>query len=444
MQINWDDSITLPIFRELYTTEADIILLWGGRLSGKSRNIPHITTKDSIQVPNSKTILIRKVYDTIKESIFSEYDAFLEVNGFYQHGIFKKKLSPLEITCMNGSKIIARGCDRPEKIKSVREPDTVVIEEADQLTEQDFDYILTTVRSSIKKCKIYLLFNPEFSAKGNWIKERFFSEALIGNQNMYGRVYYERKTVINDKEVILKTLAIHSTFLDNPHAPTERIAMINEYKNFDLNKYNVWALGLWGEAEIKRPYINTFKKDKHVKTTSFDRGDILLSFDFNVDPMTCTASQLQRGKIVVVDEYKLVNSCTEELCEYILPRLPKGNNIHVTGDASGKNRSANVRGGLNNYHTIQDSMKLSSYSFHLPSKNADVKGTRETVNKVFYNEMIEIGDNCQNLINDLTFVEADAFGKMVKKTSGSGKELSHFMDNLGYSIVNYWIKFIKL
>lgn len=444
MEIHWDNTITLPIYRELYNTDADIILLWGGRISGKSRNIPHPVVKDILENPKSKVILIRKVYDTVKESIFAEFDTFIDENNFYSEGIFTKIKSPLEINCINGSKIIARGCDKPDKIKSVREPDTAIIEEADQISEKDFDYILTTVRSSNKKCKVYLLFNPEFSAKGNWIKKRFFNDAVLGEQNMYGRVYYEKETIIDDEIVTLKTLAIHSTYDDNSFAPKERIAIIEEFKDIDINKYNVWAKGLWGESQVDKPYINTFDKKKHVSKFAFDNSDILLSFDFNVDPMTCTASQLQKGKVVIVEEYKRNNSWTEELCLYILPRLPRGNNIFITGDASGKNRQSNVRGGLNSYHTIQDVFKLSDYAFHLPKANNEVKGTRELVQKAFYRDLILINESCTNLINDLLYVEADMYGKMVKKTTGTGKELSHFMDNLGYSIANYWAKHLNL
>lgn len=444
MEIHWDNTITLPIYRELYNTDADIILLWGGRISGKSRNIPHPVVKDILENPKSKVILIRKVYDTVKESIFAEFDTFIDENNFYTEGIFTKIKSPLEINCINGSKIIARGCDKPDKIKSVREPDTAIIEEADQISEKDFDYILTTVRSSNKKCKVYLLFNPEFSAKGNWIKKRFFNEAVLGEQNMYGRVYYEKETIIDDEIVTLKTLAIHSTYEGNSFAPKERIAIIEEFKDIDINKYNVWAKGLWGESQIDKPYINTFDRKKHVGKYSFDNSDILLSFDFNVDPMTCTASQFQNGQVVFVAEYKRRDSWTGDLCEYINARLPKSNRLIVTGDASGKNRSANTKGGLNCYHTIQEYLKISDYDFIIPSHNFSVTNSREIVQKAFYRGHIAIDESCTNLINDLTYCEADMNGKLVKKSSGTGKELSHFMDNMTYAIVNKWNEILHL
>jgi PBSX family phage terminase large subunit len=444
MIIEWDESITLPIFQELYNTDADIILMWGGRYSGKSRNIPHFTVKDSLEVPNSKTILIRKVHDTIKESIYSEYDAFIESNNFYEYGICKKTKSPLEINFSNGSKIIARGCDKPEKIKSVREPDTVVIEEADQITEQDFDYILTTVRSGKKKCKVYLLFNPEFSAKGNWIKKRFFNDIVLAEQDMYGRVYYEKTIIVKDKPIVLKILALHSTYENNAFAPPERIAMIEEFKDIDINKYNVWAKGLWGESQIEKPYIGTFDKMKHIGKFSFDNSDILLSFDFNVDPMTCTASQYQNGKVVFVAEYKRRDSWTGDLCEYINARLPKSNRLIVTGDASGKNRSANTKGGLNCYHTIQEYLKISDFDFIIPSHNFSIINSREIVQKAFYRGHVMIDESCTNLINDLTYCEADMNGKLVKKSTGTGKELSHFMDNMTYAIVNKWNEILQL
>ena len=440
MLIEWNEEITLPKYRELYNTDADIILLWGGRLSGKSRNIPHIIIKDVLENDKSKVVLVRDVFETIKESIYAEFDDFLDNNDFYTHGIFTHTKTPLEIHCSNGSKILTRGCDNPNKIKSIKEPDTFVIEEADQISEKAFDFILTTARSNKKKVKIYLLFNPEFNINGNWIEKRFFSPDKLGNQDMYGRVEYIMQKEIDfgtKKEIIdLKVLAIHSTWRDNAFASGTQIAMVESFKDINLNKWKVWSLGEWGQAEVDKPFIPTFRKEKHVQDCEYNNGTIYLSFDFNVNPMTCIAGQLQGNKILVIEEFVLRDSDIYELCDHIRMRLPKSNNIMVTGDATGKNRQAISKGGITYYQVIADKLKLSGYQFVIPSVNHSNLNSRELISRAFHTDLCYINPNCKLMINDLTYCEVGSDGKLLKKTTGTGSELSHLMDCLKYLLIN--------
>lgn len=448
MLIEWNENITLPKYRELYHTEADIILLWGGRLSGKSRNIPHIVIRDILQHDKSKVVLVREVFETIKESIYAEFDDFIENNDFYSHGLFTRTKTPLEIHCSNGSKILTRGCDNPNKIKSIKEPDTFIIEEADQISEQAFDFILTTARSSKKKVKIYLLFNPEFNINGNWIEKRFFNQELLKGQDMYGHIEYTMQKEIDfgsRKEIIdLKILAIHSTWRDNQFASSTQIAVVESFKDINYNKWKVWSLGHWGQAEVDKPYIPTFDKSKHVITSNYNNDTIYLSFDFNVDPITCIAGQKQGNEVNVIEEFVLRNSDIYELCEHIKIKLPKSNYLMVTGDATGKNRQAISKGGITYYQVIRDILRLSDSQFLIPSVNHSNLNSRELMSRAFHLNKCNINNTCTYLINDLTYCEVGNDGKLLKKNNGADKQLSHLMDCLKYLLINFFKADLKL
>lgn len=64
----------------------------------------------------------------------------------------------------------------------------------------------------------------------------------------------------------------------------------------------------------------TFKRDKHVKDFGELREDlpVYLSFDFNISPMTCIASQHpdDHSYIFTRHEFRLMNSDIYEMCNY--------------------------------------------------------------------------------------------------------------------------------
>src|SRR5690606_19488713 len=98
------------------------------------------------------------------------------------------------------------------------------------------------------------------------------------------------------------------------------------------------------------PFLYAFDETKHVIDTyePLDALPIILSFDFNVNPMTAVlAQQTSVNTLTVFDEFVLKNSSTPELCMAIRGKYKKWmGRIIVTGDASGRNRNALASGGL--------------------------------------------------------------------------------------------------
>src|SRR6185436_16374500 len=81
---------------------------------------------------NRKTLVIRKVAKTLKESAYSEIKTVIYEWGLQES--FHFLLSPLSITNkLTGVQMLFMGLDDPEKVKSISGVDRVWVEEATEL-----------------------------------------------------------------------------------------------------------------------------------------------------------------------------------------------------------------------------------------------------------------------------------------------------------------------
>jgi len=192
--------------------------------------------------------------------------------------------------------------------------------------------------------------------------------------------------------------------------------------------------GDWNAFGIDKPYLYAFNQGKHVIQTYTVNPHLplLLSFDFNCDPMTCIVGQKQNFRsLVVFDEIQIPNGSTPEILEYIVARYPKFRlKIEVTGDATGQNRSAMVRGNVNHYHIIKETLQLTDRQLLIPKVNMSHINSRILCNSVLQNANFSITKNCEETIRDVIYAAVDDEGKPVKTLT----EGRHFFDNCRYII----------
>lgn len=81
---------------------------------------------------------------------------------------FKENKTDMLLTLSNGSEFLFKGIDDAEKLKSIAGITDVVIEEATELTLNDFTQIDIRLRpvENVVYPQIYLMFNPV--SKANW------------------------------------------------------------------------------------------------------------------------------------------------------------------------------------------------------------------------------------------------------------------------------------
>ena len=108
------NTIYIPL---LYCAKRYIFLM-GGSGSGKST---FQAQKEIIKTftPGNRLLVVRKVKDTMKESVFGELTGIISQWGL--SSFFEVKHSPLQIrNIITGSDIVFRWMDDPEKVKSIK------------------------------------------------------------------------------------------------------------------------------------------------------------------------------------------------------------------------------------------------------------------------------------------------------------------------------------
>mgnify|MGYP004509230539 FL=1 len=230
--------------------EYEQYLLFGGYGSGKSY---HVALKIIIKLMEEKrtALVVRQVKDTIRESCFALFKEILTDLGILSsrearhtsstNGEVIAIASPMEIRFPNGSRIIFKGLDNVEKIKSVHGVSIVWMEECSEITFAAYTELLGRVREPNKTLHFIMTTNP--IGKENWVYNTFFvhtdekgKEQIIQNE----KEVYKKRTLVNKKNGVYYH---HSLPDDNPFLPVSYIKRLDNLKN---NDKHLWLVARWG------------------------------------------------------------------------------------------------------------------------------------------------------------------------------------------------------
>lgn len=162
-------------------------------------------------------------------------------------------------------------------------------------------------------------------------------------------------------------------------------------------------------------FAYSFSRETHIAETRLQKSfEVYLSFDFNRDPITCGVYQHHLGKIRGIEQIKLPNSNIYALCDYINAKYG-GSMFLVTGDATGKARSALVNDNSNYYTVIKNKLQLTWNQIKVPSVNPRVEENRVLVNSVLHNLDVKFDPvNCAGIIFDLEYAAVLPDGSLDK------------------------------
>lgn len=175
----------------------------------------------------------------------------------------------------------------------------------------------------------------------------------------------------------------------------------------------------------QRPFAYAFNEAKHVGKCEYDpNNELLLSFDFNIEPITCIAGQHIDDELRFIREFKLNNSDIYALCDEIIATYGHYNPLYmITGDATGRARSALTIGNLNYYRIIKQKFDVTDLQMKVGKSNPAVSDSRVLMNSLFQNYKVVIDkENCPGFIYDLKFVEVDEHGDIKKDRSSEAKK----------------------
>lgn len=230
-------------------------LLIGGYGSGKSYSI---ALKIILKLMSEKrtALVVRNVYDTIRESCFSLFKEILtkmdmlSVRVSYHrqkgdNGVIAIT-SPMELRFPNGSRIIFKGLDNVEKLKSINNVSIVWFEECSEMNMNAFNELIRRIRTKDVSIHFILSCNPV--GRENWVYNMFFVRLLDdGTEKVIQdeKEFYQKRTLINHN-IMKKNGGVyyhHSVADDNFFLPKSYIPTLDEVKEVDKH---LWVVARWG------------------------------------------------------------------------------------------------------------------------------------------------------------------------------------------------------
>ncbi len=226
---------------------------------------------------------------------------------------------------------------------------------------------------------------------------------------------------------------------DNPYIQTEEIDNLR----LQLDDLSFRCEILAEDVDVAyNPFAYAFIEAKHVAQVQYDpMQELYLSFDFNVDPITCIAVQQVRNEIRVVREFMLSNSDIYALCDQIIAAFPTAVFV-VTGDSTGANRTAVTQGNTGYYDVVSNRLRLGPMQMKQPRINPSIRDTRVLMNSMLQNATILIDPSCTGLIRDMKYVEVDGEGD-IKKDRTTETKKADLLDCMRYYLYTFHADFIR-
>ena len=371
----------------------------GGRGSKKSTTTALWIIYKMMQYPLANTLIIRRIFNTHKDSTYTQLKWASNVLGVSHLWKFSK--SPLEATYIpTGQKILFRGLDDPMSITSITVEHGHLcwcwFEEAFQvMNEDDFNKVDMSIRGELPKGyfkQITLSFNP-WSEK-HWLKKRFFDA--------------------EDEDV----LAITTNYACNEFLGEDDKKLFEKMKINNPRRYNIEGLGNWGIAEglIYNNFeeldfdIEEIKKRENIKSA------FGLDFGYTNDATAfiCSLIDLDNMEIFIFDEHyqkAMSNKMIADMIKY------KGYaKERIVGDSSEPK-------------SIDDIKRQGIYRI----KGAR-KGKDSILNGIQYIQdfKIYVHPKCENTLIELSnYVWDTKEGNVINKPID---DYNHLMDALRYSL----------
>lgn len=371
----------------------------GGRGSKKSTTTALWIIYKMMQYPLANTLVVRRVFNTHKDSTYTQLKWASNVLGVSHLWKFSK--SPLEATYIpTGQKILFRGLDDPMSITSITVEHGHLcwcwFEEAFQvMNEDDFNKVDMSIRGELPKGyfkQITLSFNP-WSEK-HWLKKRFFDA--------------------EDEDV----LAITTNYACNEFLGEDDKKLFEKMKINNPRRYNIEGLGNWGIAEglIYNNFeeldfdIEEIKKRENIKSA------FGLDFGYTNDATAfiCSLIDLDNMEIFIFDEHyqkAMSNKMIADMIKY------KGYaKERIVGDSSEPK-------------SIDDIKRQGVYRI----KGAR-KGKDSILNGIQYIQdfKIYVHPKCENTLIELSnYVWDTKEGNVINKPID---DYNHLMDALRYSL----------
>ena len=292
-------------------------ILMGGRANGRSYTASQYALLNTMASEYSRVAIMRFVLGDIRNSIYQEIIDRIEENEIQDS--FKLTTNPLGIE-YGANKILGIGfrkssSDQKAKLKSLANFTKVIIEEADEVSEEDFMQLDDSLRTTKADIQVVLLLNAP--SKNHWIIKRWFNLMPSEVDGYYKPILKESAT---------DACYIHGTYLGNKENLAEKtIINYEKYKETKPDHYYNMIMGLVSEGSRGR----IFKKWKTISNAEYDElpyaEEFGLDFGFTNDPTTLIGIKKHNNKVY----------CREYIYETGLTNQMLANRMELLGISKG-------------------------------------------------------------------------------------------------------------
>lgn len=312
-----------PAFEDfIFNWDYETYLLIGGYGSGKSY---HIAFKIVLKLleEKRKCLIVRNVFGTIQDSCYDLICEIIDEMGLLTSDVYEyrrsqnkilAKKSPLGFKFKNGSTIIFKGMDNPEKVKSINGVSIVWIEECSEIKYDGYKELLGRIRTPDVSMHFILSCNP--IGKDNWVYSHFFSTLdEIGREHKIvdEEEFYKRKTIVKNN-----TYYHHSVPTDNPWLPKLYLSRLNNLKDYDYYLYQVARLGKFGTSGMRvlpQFRIEWHKKQFNNAISKLGYENMYFGFDFGFEEsynaVISMSVDIEKGYLYIWDEIYM-NKVTDD------------------------------------------------------------------------------------------------------------------------------------
>ena len=404
----------------------DVAVYQGGYGSGKTFSGSLLGILLALKFAGIRGLVGAQTYTLVRDTTLQTYFEHLENFGFVDGKDYEWSSSLQKLSFKNGSEILFRHFDEPNKLKSLN-LGFVEIEEMSDIPYDTFKMLLGRMRQRTKKC---------------W---KNFTYRIFGHTNPEMHRGWVYKTFVENPAVNYRLISAPTT--ENIYLPG---GFCDELKKvYDEQYYNIFVLAQNGEYN-NGLVIKDFT-DENVKEISYQpEMNLHISCDFNVDPMCWVFAHKTDDKVFYFDEMAMENTTTAKACDEFYRRYPnhKGKVI-VNGDASGDNRSCTSE--YTNYVIIKKKLLQYGYdveiqikAFNPPIKNR-IMAFNSKVRSANGEVCLFVDKKCEKLLYNIYNLKYKEGSSKIDiptyqqiKQSKELKFLSHPMDAASYLVDFYW------
>jgi len=404
----------------------DVAVYQGGYGSGKTFAGSLLGILLALKFPGIRGLVGAQTYTLVRDTTLQTYFEHLDNFGFAEGKDYDWSSSLQKLTFKNGSEILFRHFDEPNKLKSLN-LGFVEIEEMSDIPYDTFKMLLGRMRQKVKK---------------SW---KDFTYRIFGHTNpetCRGWVY---KTFKENKSPNYRLITAPTT--QNIYLPE---GFCDELKKvYDEQYYNIFVLAQNGE--YNNGHVIKDFSDENIKEITYQpEMDLHISCDFNVDPMCWVFAHKTDDKVFYFDEIAMENITTAKACDEFYRRYPnhKGK-IIINGDASGDNRSCTSE--YTNYVIINKKLLQFGYdveiqikAFNPPIKNR-IMAFNSKVRSANGEVCLFVDKKCEKLLYNIYNLKYKEGSSKIDiptyqqiKQSKELKFLSHPMDAASYLVDFYW------